>query len=355
MARLFRKRSKKIGTPPGSLIYTGEEISKTTEFSLLLYDETSLVQKHPRTIEEALESCKGGQKIWLHVTGVSDPHVIGTIGKFFKLHPLLLEDTMSPSQRSKLDDYRESIYIATHILQFSPASESTLDDQQLSIILGDRFLITLTEKQTDVLNPIRERLNKPSSKMRQRGSDYLAYAILDSVVDHYFLSLAHVDQSLENLEDELLTEPTATTISNIQKIKREMALMRKTIWPMREIINRFRRSDSPLLEESTQVFAYDVYDHTVQAIETVESFRDITSGMIDIYLSTMNQKMNEVMKLLTIVATIFVPLTFITSLYGMNFTNMPELNSAYGYPFVLLFMALTAIAMLWYFKRKHWF
>ncbi len=354
MARLFRRRSKKIGTPPGSLIYTGDALLQGTELRLILYNDETVIEKYPKSIEEALQYRAPNQKIWLQVTGITDPRVIDAIGKKFKLHPLLLEDIMSPVQRSKLDDYREHIYIATRVLRFTSPDDGFLEDEQLSIVIGEGVLLTFVEKETEVLSPIRERLKKPSSKMRLRGSDYLAYAILDSIVDHYFLTLERVDRNLEELEEELLHDPQPDTLHKIQKIKREMALLRKIIWPMRELLNHFRRIDSPLIQESTQVYAYDVYDHTIQAIETVESFRDITSGMIDIYLSTINQKMNEIMKVLTVVSTIFVPLTFITSLYGMNFEAMPELHSKFGYPVVLLIMFCTAIGMLFFFRRKRW-
>ncbi|MFV0340461.1 MAG: magnesium/cobalt transporter CorA [Parachlamydiaceae bacterium] len=354
MVKLFRRRSTKVGTPPGSLIYTGDEISKPSELRAIFFDENTYLEKEVNSIEEALKIKKKDQKVWLEITGVSDPKTINSIGNFLKLHPLLLEDIMSPAQRSKLDDYRDYIYIATRVLRFSSPSDGILEDEQLSIVLNSELLITFVEKECGVLAPIRERLKKPASRMRQKGVDYLAYAILDSIVDHYFLALERVDHTLEGLEEELLTDPKPNTLFTIQKIKREMALLRKIIWPTRELINHFRRIESPLIHNATKVYAYDVYDHTIQAIETVESFRDVTSGMIDIYLSTINQKMNEIMKVLTVVATIFVPLTFITSLYGMNFKAMPELDSEWGYPLVLLAMAAITLLMLWFFRRKRW-
>jgi magnesium transporter len=354
MTRLFRRRSKKLGAPPGSLIYTGDAIAEPTGILALIYDKDLVIEKSPASIEEALKLPQEGKQFWLHITGISDPRVIDAIGRKFKLHPLLLEDIMSPSQRSKLDDYKDFLYIATRILHVTTPGNGTLEDEQLSIVFGDNFLLSFVEKDTALFQPIRDRLKKPTSKMRNRGPDYLAYAILDSTVDHYFLALEGVDKSLEKLEEELLDNPEPSTLNKILKIKREMALLRKIIWPMREVINHFRRTDSPLIEEGTQMFSNDVYDHTIQAIETVESFRDITSGMIDIYLSTINQRMNEIMKVLTIVATIFVPLTFITSLYGMNFKHMPELDHPLGYFYVLGFMALLSLFMLYCFRRKKW-
>lgn len=295
--------------------------------------------------------CKGDKSLWIHITGIFDPQLIHAVGKHFKLHPLLLEDIMNPSQRSKLDDYKDYIYIAAHNLDIS---EDVLEDEQISLVFGSKVLISFSEKEVDVFKPIRERLIKPGTKMRQLGSDYLAYTILDYIVDDYFYVLEKIDEQLVTLEIDLLKGDNSSVMYKIQMQKRELMIVRKAIWPMREVISQFRRIDSPLICETTRLYVYDVYDHAVQAIEAVESFRDLVAGMHDIYVATINQKMNETMKVLTVVATIFVPLTFITSLYGMNFEHMPELHTAWGYPAVLVFMALTVMAMLIIFRRKDW-
>lgn len=354
MTKLFKHRAKKVGAPPGSLIYTGDNGAKAPLITLVLYNSTALIDLHPRSMDEVIKELREGYKVWIHVNGIHDPHLIDAIGRYFKLHPLLLEDIMNPSQRSKLDDYKDHLYIVIRILRQQHLSEMHLEDEQFSLVLGENFLLTFQEKDSDALLPIRERMQKPLSKMRSRGTDYLAYTILDMIVDRYFLILEEVDHSVELLEEELFTEPTPQTMQKIQLSKRVLALLRKTIWPMREVVNHFRRIDSTLVAESTRVYAHDVYDHTIQAIETVESFRDVTSGMLDIYLSTINQRLNEIMKVLTIVATIFVPLTFISSLYGMNFDYMPELHAAWGYPLVLSLMLGISLLMLWFFRRNRW-
>lgn len=358
MSKLLKKRVKKIGTPPGSLIYTGEISSKESKIILFIYNEFFCLEKHVKTIDEAFDllskESKEGITIWIHMQNISDPAVFQALGQKFKIHPLILEDIMNPVQRAKLDDYKEQLFIVTRLLTFINGEKKTLEDEQLSLVVGKNLLISFLEKDSEILNPIWERLKKSGNQMRSKSSDYLVYAILDCIVDHYFLILEKVDGFLEHLEDELLHEPGPSTINKIQKTKREMALLRKTIWPMREVINRFRHIDSPLISDSTRVFAYDVYDHTIQAIETVESFRDVTSGMIDIYLSTINQRMNEIMKVLTIMATIFVPLTFISSLYGMNFDNMPELHHPYGYYYTLFVMLMISLGMLIWFRKKKW-
>lgn len=350
----MRRRAKKWGAPPGSLIYTGDRQDKTATLSLILYSSENYIEKYPQTIEEAFREIQPGYKVWLHVEGINQVEVIEAIGKHFKLHPLLLEDIMNPSQRSKLDDYKEHLYMVTRLLKMTHEEDFHFDDEQISLVMGPSFLITFLEKNGDPLKIIREGIYKPNSKIRTRGIDYLAYTILDMIVDSYFLVLEKADHSLEQLEVELLDNPSPKTLKKIRKNKHFLILLKKAIWPMREMLNHFRRIDSPLVLEATRVYAYDVYDHTIQAIETVEEFSDTMSDMLDIYISAINQRTNEIMKVLTIVSTIFVPLTFISSIYGMNFDYMPELHSRFGYPLVLTVMFLISLCMLYLFRRKRW-
>lgn len=351
MKKLLKKRSKKVGAPPGSLIYTGDSKTVAPTISVFLYDADSLEEKHPQTISEALAFCKNGKKVWINVNGIHDPLLIHSIGQHFQLHPLLLEDIMNPAQRSKLDDYKSYIYIAVHNLYMNV---DHLEEEQISLVIGDNVLLSFCERQTDAFKPILERFLKPSTRMRQRKADYLAYTILDCIVDNYFLILEKVDERLEALESALLRGENSTIMFRIQAQKRELMILRKAIWPMREVINHFRRIDSPLVSETTRLYIYDVYDHAIQSIEAVETFRDLVSGMHDIHLASINQKMNETMKVLTIVATIFVPLSFITGIYGMNFDIMPELHHPLGYPIVLLGMTLIALIMLIAFRKNKW-
>lgn len=344
------KRLKKVGAPPGSLIYTGD-VKEKTLITLFLYDSDTINESHPKSIQEALSLIKHGKKTWLHISGISDAQIVHAIGKYFKLHPLMLEDIMNPSQRAKLDDYKDAIYIATNAFY---VKEDKLIQEQISLVIGNDILITFSEVPSDLLQPIITRLMRPGGRMRQRGSDYLAYTILDAIVDNYFLVLEREDEKLGVLEGALLKGASADIMFQIQDQKRDLMLLRKTIWPMREVINQLRRIDSGLISETTRLYVYDVYDHTIQAIETVEGFRDLTAGMHDIHVAIINQKMNETIRFLTVVSTIFVPLTFITSLYGMNFVNMPELHSTWGYPIVLLSMLAISLFSLIYFRRKHW-
>lgn len=351
MKKLFKRRSKKVGAPPGSLIYTGDSIEKTTYISLFIYDAESIVEKHPKTIHETILHLKEGKKAWIHISGIHDPHLINALGQHFKLHPLLLEDIMSPSQRSKLDDYKNYLYIATHILNLIG---DNFEEEQLSLIIGENVLISFSEKKTDIFKPIEERLCKPTSRMRKRGSDYIAYTILDCIVDNYFLILEKVDVRLESLEATLLSGTNSSTMFLIQNSKKELGLLRKTIWPMREVINSLRRIDTMLIQETTRIYLYDVYDHTIQAIEAVEIFRELSGGLHDIYLANVNQKMNESIQVLTIVSTIFVPLTFLASLYGMNFDVLPGSHHPNGFLILFLVMIFVTVIMIVSFRRKNW-
>lgn len=353
MSKILKKRIKKPGLSPGSLVHIGEKIARAVNISLIDYDSQELTEKKEATLKECLISLSSPTPTWINVSGIHDSKTIETIGKHFGLHPLLLEDIMSSEQQSKLDNYRDTIYIVVRQLIYNEKKHS-VEDEQVSLILGKNFLISFLESHSNVFAPIYERLRNPKGRLRQRGTDYLCYALIDCLVDNYFLILEKVDDKLEILEEELFHDPTPCTLKKMHHAKRDLVLLRKAIWPMREVISSFRRMESPLIQDSTKLYIQDVYDHTIQAIDTIESFRDITSGMLDLYLSNLSQHMNEIMKVLTIVATIFVPLTFIASLYGMNFKHMPELDWEWGYYVTLGIMGIIFIGMVYFFKRKKW-
>lgn len=352
-SKLIKARVKKVGLPPGSLIQLGDKKTEKIHIDLLDYDADKFTEKKDASIQECLKYLESPSITWINVCGIDDPHTIELLGRRFGLHPLLLEDIMSTGQRSKLDDYKDTLYIVVRQLRYNEEKEEAEDDQ-VSLILGKNFLISFLESQSNVFTPVIERLRSSRSRIRQRGADYLCYALVDCLVDNYFLILEKVDGKLENLEEELVKSPTPTTLQEIQRAKREITLLRKSIWPMREVISNFRRIESPLIQDTTKLYLHDVYDHTIQAIDTIESFRDIASGMLDIYMSNISQRMNEIMKVLTVVATIFVPLTFVASLYGMNFENIPEIRWQYGYYAILGVMLSISLAMLYYFRRKGW-
>jgi magnesium transporter len=252
-----------------------------------------------------------------------------------------------------LEDFGDYIFVVLKTFSYNHQSDE-LEPEQISLILGPSFVVSFQEREGDVFNPIRERIRSNKGRIRRMGADYLAYSLLDSIVDHYFIVLEQVGEEVEFLEEELVTNPTPETLQTIHNLKREMLFLRKSVWPLREVIGALERGESSLIKESTGIYLRDVYDHTIQVIDTIETFRDMISGMLDIYLSSVSNRMNEVMKVLTIIATIFIPLTFIAGIYGMNFQYMPELEWRWGYPMVWVVMLAIGVLMLIYFRKKDW-
>lgn len=351
MVRLFPKKIRPVGLPPGSLLYTGKVDVGKICLSIIEYTEDKFIEKKNASIKDCLEHIDTPSMTWIQVLGVSDPGMITSIGKHFKLHALVLEDIMSTGQRSKMDIYQDQVFIVVRLLQYE---KEKLKDEQVSIVFGPNYLISFLEGDKDIFEPIRERLYQGSNRIRKQGSDYLAYTLLDTIVDYYFVVLEQADNNLDDLEEELIHLPKPITLQKVQHAKRDMIVLRKAIWPMRDVVNRFLRLESPLISSTTQLYLQDVYDHIVQTIDIIEGFRDVVAGMVDIYLSNINIRTNDIMKVLTIVSTIFVPLTFISSLYGMNFEFMPELQTPWGYPLVLLIMISIAAGMLLFFHHKKW-
>jgi magnesium transporter len=353
MYRSLKNRSKKVGLSPGSLISVGELASHPLKLSIIEYNESEYVEKENASIQECSDYIKKPTMTWIQVYGVNDASMIASIGNHFQLHTLVLEDVINTFQRPKLDIYQDQVFIVARLLGYE---EKTLQlrDEQVSIIFGPNFLISFMEKDENFFKPVKDRLQKVNNRIRKQGSDYLAYALIDMIVDHYFVVLEKIDVSLDLLEEDLVRSPKSSILQNIQRAKRDMIFLRKSIWPMRDVVSRFQRLEAPYIDATTQIFLRDVYDHIIQTIDIIEGFRDVVSGMLDIYLSNINIRTNEIMKVLTIVSTIFVPLTFICSLYGMNFDHMPELHARWGYPVVLVIMAMMSITMLFFFHRKKW-
>jgi len=338
MARLFKKSNKPVGAAPGALIHDGDQKAKQVSTSLLHYSQDHLREKESISIEEFNQLRKQDGISWFNINGLHDVDFIGQLGKDVGIHPLTLEDIVNTRQRPKIDDYDDYLYLVFKMLVFDQQAE-VVKSEQISLIVGDGFVISLQEIDGDIFGPVRERIRRGQGRIRKAGSSYLAYALIDSVVDHYFIILENLGEKIETLEQELVDNPSEQLLESIHRLKREMILFRKHVWPMREMVNRLIKTESPLVHESTGIFYTDVYDHVVQITDTIESFRDILSGMLDLYLSTVSNRMNEVMKMLTIMATIFIPLTFIAGIYGMNFEFMPELRMKYGYFIVLGVMA----------------
>jgi len=290
---------------------------------------------------------------WVTVTGLHDIDLIKSLGQHFGIHPLILEDIVNTGQRPKAEDYDDYIFVVLKML-FYDAAANHITAEQVSFILGARYLISFQEVEGDVFNFVRERIRKGKGRIRKSGPDYLAYALMDAVVDHYFTILERLGEQIEQLEEELLKNHSPHTMQRIHSLKREMIFLRKQVWPLRDLLNFLMREESALVQESTDLFLRDVYDHTIQVIDTIDSFRDVLTGMLDLYLSTLSNKMNEVMKVLTIIATIFIPLTFIAGIYGMNFKFMPELEWKWSYPILWMLLLAIFVIMLFWFKRQKW-
>jgi magnesium transporter len=325
MQRLIKKRSPKVGLPPGTLVHIGEKKVEKARITIMDYDETNLEEKEAKTIEESYPFKDKPTVTWINIDGLHEVEIIEKLGSHFGLHPLLLEDILNTDQRPKMEDYGDYIFVVLKML-YPGENKDEIEAEQVSLILGSNFVISLQESEGDVFNPIRDRIRKNKGRIRKAGADYLAYALLDAIVDNYFLILENVGEKIEDTEQQLAANPSPETLQYIRELKSEMIFLRKSIWPLRELISGLERGESTLIHESTGAYLRDVYDHTIQVIDTVESYRDMISGMVDIYLSSISNKMNEVMKVLTIFASIFIPLTFVAGVYGMNFEFMPELT-----------------------------
>ena len=352
MKKILKKRGKKAGLSPGSLVHIGDTSGKAATVAITEYDSGKLVSlcADPKDVQLAVK--KVPSVTWVSVSGLSDIALMQRLGESFSLHPLVLEDVVNTDQRPKAEDNGSYMFLVLKLI--SPAS-SGLATEQVSILFGENWLISFQEGlDGDPFAVIRERLKNEKGRLRSSGADYLAYALMDVIVDNYFLVLEEVADRIEDLEEELMGTPTPETLSGIYRLKRELLLLHRSVWPLREVVSSLIRRDSSLVSEFSVTYLRDLYDHTIQVVETTETLRDMLSGMLDIYLSTVSNRMNGIMKVLTIIATIFMPLTFIAGLYGMNFKHMPELELEWGYPAVLIFMLLIVIGMCIFIRRKRW-
>jgi magnesium transporter len=343
----------KAGASPGTLVHIGEQKVDDTRITLIDYDEAHLQERVLDGIEEAFPLKDLPTVTWINIDGLHEIDIIENVGQHFNIHPLVLEDIVNTGQRPKTEEFEDFIYVVLKMLHYNENSEE-ISSEQFSLVLGPDFLISFQEIQGDVFKTVRERIRKPKTRIRKAGCDYLAYALIDAVVDNYFLILEKLGENIETLEEDLLENPSPETLQTLHEMKREMIYLRKQIWPIREMINSLVKGESSLVNESTSLFFRDIYDHTIQIIDTIESFRDILSGMLDIYLSTLSNKMNEVMKVLTIIATIFIPITFVAGIYGMNFKFMPELEWRWGYVMVWAIIVVVVGIMIGFFKKKQW-
>jgi magnesium transporter len=352
--RFIKRVSKTIGLSPGALVHIGKKKIEKVRIRLIDYDEKQLQEKEPKSVEEGFPFKDLPTVTWINIDGLHDIEVMEKIGKHFNLHPLVLEDILNTEQRPKIEDFDDYIFVVLKML-YCDESEDEIRAEQISIIVGSNFVLSFQERVGDIFNPLRDRIRNAKGRVRKMGPDYLAYCLVDAIVDNYFVVLEKLGEQIEGMEEELVTNPTPETLQRIHNLKREMIFLRKSVWPLREVVSRLERGESELIKDSTGIYLRDVYDHTIQVIDTIETYRDMLSGMLDIYLSSISNRMNQVMKVLTIIATIFIPLTFVAGIYGMNFEYMPELKWHWFYPkaFWLVMLGVAGV-MLFYFRRKKW-
>ncbi len=348
----LKKRSKKAGLSPGALVHVGIAYADRPSITSTRYDEASLVEKEDCSLDELRKEKEQPGILWVNIDGLQDVQLLGAIGVLFGLHPLILEDILNTDQRPKAEDFGNYIFIV--LKDIHNHVDRDLHAHQVSIILGKNFVLSFQEKKGDLFNPIRDRLQACKGRIRMAGADYLAHHLLDAIVDHYFIVLEGIEEKIEQLEDDLIRQTTPAKLQAIHQLKKELIVLRKSLWPLREAIGLLQRSGSPLISDSDLVYFKDIYDHIIAVVDTVDTFRDMLAGMLDIYLSAASMRMNQVMKVLTIIATIFMPLTFLAGVYGMNFKNMPELRWPLGYFALWAVMLAIAAFMLILFRKKKW-
>jgi magnesium transporter len=317
------------------------------------YDNESFEEKTVATVHESFPYKDKQSVTWVNLDGVHNLPLMERLGAKFGLHPLILEDIVSTRQRPKLDVSEDHLFMALKMIRYDD-SRHALDIEQVALVVGQNFVISFQEKPGDVFEPIRTRLREHKGKIREMGADYLAYALIDTIVDHYFIVMEEISYRIEILDEEVLKNPSPQSVQGIHALRKELIALKRSVWPLREVLSNLLREEHPIIQPTTLPYLRDVQDHTVQVIDMLESLRDVAAGLLDTYLSSISNRMNEVMKVLTIIATIFIPITFIAGIYGMNFDNMPELHWKWGYPMALAMMLSVACTMIVYFKRKNW-
>jgi magnesium transporter len=354
MPKFSKKRSKKAGLPPGTLVHTGDATGAQARVAMLEYDADQVTEREITRVGDCLPDRQGETNRWISVYGLGQLETLEALGQVFGLHPLVLEDIANTDQRPKMEDYGEYLYIVLKVLTYDERRRE-IAGEQVSLILGERVILSFQESAgNDYFDHVRERLRAAKGKIRKQGVDYIAYALMDAVVDNYFVLLEKLGEHVDIIEDELVLNPQTQTIRSIHKLKREMIFLRRSVWPVREVVSSMERAGSSLVRESTLIYLRDVYDHTMHAIDTIETLRDMLSGMVDIYLSSITNRLNEVMKVLTVITTLFIPPGLIAGIYGMNFHAMPELDWPWGYPLALAMMVVLGGAMYWFFRRRKW-
>ncbi|WP_224996664.1 magnesium/cobalt transporter CorA [Cesiribacter sp. SM1] len=347
------RNKQKVGLPPGSILYTGEHADTPISMQLFSYNEEGLKESFPVTPQKAIDAVSENGTTWLNVDGVHDVVLVEHICRHFKIHPLTIEDIVSTRQRPKVESMEGYLYVVLKVLEYDD-EKASVGLEQISLLLGPNFVLSFQERPGDTFEPVRNRLRAGRGRIRGAGADYLLYALIDTVVDNYFVILDRIDERADQLEELLLTDASKENFDAVYHLKREMLTIWRSVWPLRDVMYRLERGDFALIQDQTQIYLRDVSDHMTQIIDIVEVTRDLLKGMADLYHSTVGSRTNEVMRVLTIISTIFIPLTFIVGVYGMNFDIMPELRWRYGYLLVWIVMITLTVAMLVIFRRKKW-
>ncbi len=351
--RLFKKYSQKVGLPPGTLLYIGEERPEPVQITVTDYNETDFKEAEAQTIQECLHFKASETVTWIHIKGIHETRIIEEIGEHLGVNLLVLEDLMSPLQLPKVEIYEDHVFIILKNLVYD-ATTLNVFTEQIGLIIGENFVVSLQENSGELFTPVQNRIRNAQGRIRQMRSDYLAYALIDVIVDNYFIAMEQLSDAIQTVEEESIENPTSEVLEKINILRKECLLLRRQLLPVRDVIDEVLAGETSILGKETHPYFRDVYDHLIQVTQTLEAFRSIVSGLFDTYTSAVSHRMNEIMKVLTIVATFFIPLTFIAGIYGMNFKFMPELEAPWGYPAVLLVMVGTGLVMYIYFKRKRW-
>ncbi|MBU4317609.1 MAG: magnesium/cobalt transporter CorA [Proteobacteria bacterium] len=353
MKRFTKETYKKSGMSPGSLIHIGDKKIEQPLISFFDYDEANCMEKQDASMENISPVNASDLTAWINIDGIHDAGVIETIGKHFNIHALTLEDIMHTGQRPKVEEFEDYLYVVIKMLTFEEGQDK-IHSEQVSFILGDNFLVSFQENHGDVFDAVRERIRKAKGRIRKKKADYLLYALMDAIVDNYFLILESLGDRIESLEEEMLGTSHQTTLVTLHNIKQELIFFRRQVWHVRDFLNVLEKGDKQFFQESTTLFLRDLHDHTVQVIDAIESYRDLLTGMQDLSLSHTSARMNEVMKILTIISTIFIPITFLAGVYGMNFKFMPEIDKPWAYPAFWFIVIVVILGMVFFFRRKKW-
>ncbi len=353
MVKLFRRIPKPVGLPPGTITYHGPHKTDRMRVSTMEYGPDFFEEKLDVSLDDALRKLESERMVWINVDGLHETDALSQLGSRVNIHPLVMEDIVNTAQRPKVEDYDDYMYIVLRMIQWDEDEENVITEQ-VSLILGKRFVISFQEAQGDVFDPVRERIRKGSTRVRGMGSDYLADVLVDAIVDNYLVVLEKINERVEALEETVAQRPTPEMLEEIHQLKRDVIYLRKQVSPVREALDHLIRSDSDLVTKNVRPFLRDVYDHTVHVIDSIETFRDLLSGLQDLYLSSVSNRMNEVMKVLTIIATIFIPLTFLAGIYGMNFEYIPELKWKWSYLVFWIVIVVMGSGMVALFRRRRW-